>query len=172
MNTIVLEYRFTNHQKSMLLIFMGIPFTFFIFSSIERNTNFPFYISLTISLICYLLIIVTAFLKRGFLKRDGNLYITSFFLNKPITKTKIDISKKSKITVLKFNKSEKFAWFSIAKPDLSAKFRSFEINVLNDRHTRREIILDLKKKNNVQPTIDFLTSNFDLKYEKYAPNFR
>ena len=72
----------------------------------------------------------------------------------------------------KFRKSQKLAWFSGAKPDLAVEYKSFEINILNDRHTKREPILDLKKKENVEPTIQFLTSNFDLKYEKYNPNFR
>ena len=172
MNRIILEHRFTNHQKITFLFYFGAPFLIKIFLLMRCNPNMKGYLILTLCIIGYAFLISIAFLKRGFLKKNSNLYKGSFFLGKLFFKTQIDISEKSKIAILKLRKSQKLAWFSGAKPDLAVEYNNFEINILNDRHTKREPILDLKKKENVEPTIEFLSSNFDLKYEKYNPNFR
>ena len=86
-------------------------------------------------------------------------------------KKRIDISKTPKVAILKFKKSQKFAWFSAAKPDLATAFNSFEINILNDNHTKHKSIIALKKQDNVERAIKFLTTNFDLKNEVFSPNF-
>ncbi|MDX6748094.1 hypothetical protein SHK09_14955 [Polaribacter sp. PL03] len=172
MEKIILEDRFTNHQKITFLLYLGAPFLIKIFFLLKYNLSLKDYLIISICAICYAFLISIAFLKRGFLKRNSNLYIGSFFLSKLFFKTRIDISETPKLAVLKFRKSQKLAWFSDAKPDLADIYQTFEINILNERHTKRESILDFKKNENVEPTIDFLTSNFDLKYEKYNPNFR
>ena len=171
MNKIILEYRFTNHQKITFLLYIGAPFLITIFLLLRNSLNMKDYLILSLSIICYTFLISIAFLKRGFLKKNSNLYKGSFFLGKLFFKTRIDISEKPKIAILKLRKSQKLAWFSGAKPDLADEYNNFEINILNNRHTKREPILDLKRKENVEPTIEFLSSNFDLKYEKYNPNF-
>lgn len=176
MNKIVLEDRFTTHQKITFLLYFGAPFIIGIFAllrmALNSNLNYKGYLMLIILLMIYLLLISTAFLKRGFVKINSELYKGSFFREKLIFKKRIDISKTPKIAILKFKKSQKLAWFSAAKPDLSTEFDTFEVNILNKKHTKREAILDLKKKNNVDRTISFLTSNFNLKNELYSPNFR
>tara|TARA_B100000795_G_C22506077_1_gene325848 strand:+ start:25 stop:573 length:549 start_codon:yes stop_codon:yes gene_type:complete len=172
MKKIILEYRFTNHQKITFLVYIGAPFLIGIFYLLKINLNLKGFFILTLCVICYILLIAVAFFKRGFLKVNSNLYKGSFFLGKLFLKTRIDISEKPKMTMLSFGKSQKLAWFSAAKPDLAVQYKSYEINILNNRHTKREPILNLKKKENVEPTTEFLTSNFDLKYEKYKPNFR
>ncbi|WP_159949981.1 hypothetical protein [Polaribacter septentrionalilitoris] len=172
MKKIILEYRFTNHQKITFLLYLGAPFLIKIFFLFKNNLSPKDYLILSLCIICYLFLISIAFLKRGFLKRNSNLYIGSFFLGELFFKKRIDISKTPKLAVLKFRKSQKLAWFSDAKPDLADIYKTFEINILNERHTKRESILNLKKKEYVKPTIEFLSSNFDLKYEKYNPNFR
>ncbi|TMM28681.1 hypothetical protein FDT66_13850 [Polaribacter aestuariivivens] len=174
MKKIILEYRFTNHQKITFLLYLGAPFLIKIFFLLRNNMhlNMKDYLILLLCVICYAFLISIAFLKRGFLKKNSNLYKGSFFLGKLFFKTRIDISEKSRIVVLKFRKSQKFAWFSDAKPDLAFEYNSFEINLLNARHTKRKPILDLKKKENVEPITKFLTSNFGLKFEKYNPNFK
>ena len=112
-----------------------------------------------------------AYLKRGLIKINSKLYKGSFFSGKLFFKTQIDISEKSKVSILKFRKSQKLAWFSIAKPDLATEFDSFEVNILNDNHTNRLPILDLKGENKIEPVIEFLNSKFGLKIEEYSPNF-
>ncbi len=175
MTKIVLEDRFTTHQKITFLLYIGAPFIIGIFTlmrmSLNSNLNYKGYLILIILLVIYLFLILIAFLKRGFVKINSKLYKSSFFRGKLIFKKEIDISKTPKIAILQFKKSQKLAWFSIAKPDLATEFNTFEINFLNDKHTKRERILDLKNKDNVEPVIAFLTTNFDLKNEVYSPDF-
>ena len=175
MNKIVLEDRFTTHQKITFLLYIGAPFIIGIFSlirmSLNSNLNYKGYLMLVILLAIYFLLISIAFLKRGFVKINSKLYKGSFFRGKLISKKEIDITKTPKMAILKFNKSQKLAWFSAAKPDLATDFNTFEINFLNDNHTKRKRILDLKNKDNVEPVIIFLTTNFDLKNEVYSPDF-
>ena len=175
MDKIILEDRFTTHQKITFLLYIGAPFIIGIVGlirmSLNSNLNYKGYLALIILLIIYFLLISIAFLKRGFIKINSNLYRGSFFREKLFFKKRIDISKTHKVAVLKFKKSQKLAWFSAAKPDLATEFNSFEINILNDKHTKRESIIDLKKKDNVERTINFLTTNFDLKSEVFSPDF-
>jgi hypothetical protein len=89
-----------------------------------------------------------------------------------IYKKSLDLSKTPKLSILKFNKSRKLPWFSIAQPDAAVDYNSFEVNILNDKHTKREIIMELKKEENLKPTLDFLISHCDLKYESYSPQTR
>ncbi|PZD78659.1 hypothetical protein [Mesonia sp. K7] len=85
--------------------------------------------------------------------------------------TKINLIDKPKLSVLKFKKVQKFAFFSAARPDLGSGFNSYEINILNKNHTKREAILVLKKEENSKKVIEFLTANFSLVHETYSPKF-
>lgn len=139
--------------------------------ALNFNLNYKGYIILGILLLIYSFIISIAFLKRGFVKINSKLYKGSFFCGKLFFKKKIDISETPKIAVLRFKKIQKLAWFSNAKPDLGTDFNSFEINILNEKHTKREPILDLIENDNSERAISFLTTNFDLEKETYSPNF-
>lgn len=176
MPKIVLEDKFSTHQKITFLLYIGGPFliVFIVLfkMSIDSNLNLKGYFMLMVLLLIYIVLIVIAFLKIGFVKMDSKLYKGTFFRGKLISKKEIDISKTPKMAILKFRKSQKLAWFSGAKPDLAVNFTTFEINFLNENHTQRKQILDLKNKENVEPVIVFLTSNFDLKNEVYSPNFK
>jgi hypothetical protein len=171
MNKIILEDRFTTHQKITFLIYIGAPFLIGIFSLLNLNLNIKGFFILMLLLIIYSFLISISFSKRGFLKIKSDLYLGLYFLDKLFYKKKIDISKTPKIAILKFKKSQKLAWFSVAKPDLATEFNSFEINILNNKHTKREAIMVLKDEKNVKPAISFLISNFPLKNEVYSPDF-
>ena len=60
---------------------------------------------------------------------------------------------------------------SSAKPNMCEEFECFDVNILNENHTKRDNLISLKKETNSQKAIKFLTSNFPLKYEIYHPNF-
>ncbi|WP_378184986.1 hypothetical protein ACE939_08885 [Aquimarina sp. W85] len=175
MDKIILEDRFTTHQKITFLLYIGAPFIIrivgLIRDGLNSNLNYKGCLALIIFLFIYSLLISIAFLKKGFIKINSNLYRGSFFREKLFLKKRIDISQTPKVAVLKFKKSQKLAWFSAAKPDLATEFNSFEINILNDKHTKRKSIIDLKKKDNVERTINFLTTNFDMKSEVFSPDF-
>lgn len=168
---LVLEYKFTFHQKLVLLIsvaaliLMIVTLTIEIF---ELNDLLLFY-AISAS---YPLLIVLAFIKRGFLIKGNQLFKSYFFLGIKIFNTEIDMSFYPKVSVLKFKKQRKLPWFSIARPDIATEFNSFEVNILNESHTKRKIIMELKKDKLIKPTLDFLTSNTRLVYETYNPKTR
>lgn len=76
-----------------------------------------------------------------------------------------------KVSVLKFRRKQKFAFFTSANPDLSQRFNFFDICLLNEKHTRRQTVISLKNEENAQKAIGFLTANFNLKFEVYSPDF-
>lgn len=174
MNTdkIILEDRFTTHQKISLLLYIGAPFIISIFGLARIDLNYKGYLMLVLLILVYGLIICLSFTKRGFINYNSDLYRGLFFKDKLILKKRIDLTDRSKISILKFRKSQKLAFFSAARPDLATEFNSFDINILNDRHTKREKIMSLKNKMNAENTIEFLTLNFNLKNEIYSPDFR
>ena len=174
MNTdkIILENRFTTHQKISLLLYIGAPFIISIFALARIDLNYKGYLMLTLFILIYGLIICLSFTKRGFIKYNSDLYRGLFFKDKLILKKRIDLTDRPKISILKHRKSQKLAFFSAARPDLATEFNSFDINILNDKHTKREEIMSLKDNTNVEKTIQFLTSNFNLKNEIFSPDFR
>lgn len=167
MKKIILEYNFTFHQKNILTFCVGMPIVVFFIFTLTSGFNTRDYFLLVILTLLFLIFISIIFLKVGFTKIDTNLWRGYFFWRKLIFKQKIDISKASKVVALKSKKYQKLAWISDAKPDLATEYYSYNIYLLNDSHTRRKAIMELKKKENVEKTIDFLVKNFDLKYEKY-----
>lgn len=175
MNKIILEDRFTTHQKISLLLYIGGPIIIVIAYLIKAASDGYLtkkgYLVLLIFMSIYMFLVMVAFLKKGFFEKDGKLYRGAFFRGKLFFKKHIPISHTPKLAVLKFKKSQKLAWFSAAHPDLSVDFNAFEINILNDKHTKREALMDLKNIKNIEPVVAFLTGNFNLKHEDYCPTF-
>ncbi len=167
----ILEYRFTILQKMMLLIVVGL-FWLTIQSLITGVITSHPMVNAFVFITGYAVLVVLAFSKRGFVVVDGQLFKAQFFVRIVISKSQIDMSKYPKLSVLKFRKTRKLPWFSVAQPDASVDFNSFEINILNEKHTQRNVLMDLKNKKNVNPTIDFLTSNTGLTFENYNPKTR
>ncbi len=169
---IILENRFSTHQRITFLLYIGGPFIIKFFLLLRSSSlNYIDFLLLIFCAAVYLFLISIAFLKRGFIKIDSNLYRGSFFRGKLFFKKKIDITKTPKVAVLKFKKSQKLAWFSIANPDAATTFDSLEINILNEKHTIRKPVIDLKKEESMKKAISFLTTNFYLKQETYSPDF-
>jgi hypothetical protein len=168
---IILEYRFTIHQILMILIVVGLFWLVIISLLLDVLTNntllYPLFFYPG-----YGLLITLAFSKKGFYKHNGQLYFAYFFLGLPFYKTAIDITKFPKLSVLRFKKSRKLPWFSVARPDAANDFTSYEINILNDSHTSRKIIMELKKEELIKPSLDFLTTHSELIHESYNPKTR
>ena len=103
MNKIILEDRFTTHQKITFLLYIGAPFIIVIIALLRKalnsSLNHKGYLALLIFLIFYAVLISIAFLKRGFIKINSNLYRGSFFREKLFFKKRIDISKTHKVAV-------------------------------------------------------------------------
>lgn len=102
---------------------------------------------------------------------DKNLCKGIFVGKKLIFQRKIDLNNKPVFTILKFKKIQKFAFLTVANPDMSHAFNGFDIYLLNEKHTEKERIMCLKSELNSQKAIDFITLNTNLKHEVYSPDF-
>ena len=170
MSHLILEDRFTTHQKIVFFIFLELPAINFIASLFK---NISILNSILILLICSFVLGALGFslLKLGFIEDHGKLYLGNFLFGKLIFKEKIKLKNKPKLCVLKFKKRQRLGFMSTAKPNMCEEFECFDVNILNENHTKRDNIISLKKETNSQKAIKFLTSNFPLKYEIYHPNF-
>ncbi|QKX03481.1 hypothetical protein HN014_00625 [Aquimarina sp. TRL1] len=171
-NEIVLESRFTIHQKIHIILSIGAPFIIIIFLLIvNMPLNFLGYLVLLGFMSLYTLLVCLALTKRGLLKVNDNLYRGLYFRKKLILKKKIDLTHKTKVSILKFKRSQKMAWFTVANPDLSTVFNSFDVTLLNDKHTIKDPLVSLNSNDLAEKSIEFLEQNFDLKFEIYSPDF-
>ena len=84
---------------------------------------------------------------------------------------KVKIDNRPILSLLKFKKNQKFAFVSAARPDQADSFNSFELFVLNEKHTKRDSVLYFKNEQNAEQAIDFLTTDFPLKHEIFSPDF-
>ena len=171
-NKLIVKYKFTLHQKIHLIIFVGSIPILIIGEMLRMNLNFIGKIILVCFFLIYFVIFSFAFSKIGFLKLNENLYRGLFIYDKLLFKKLINLNNRNKIAILKFKRRRKLAFISNAKPDLSEEFNSFEINLLNEKHTERDLIVIFENKANSIKLIDFLESNFELKYETFSPNFK
>jgi len=81
------------------------------------------------------------------------------------------LTDKPVVSILKFKKIQKFAFFSVAKPDLSESFYSFERFVLNKNHFIRDSFMYFKQEKCANDAIEFLTKDFPLRHELFSPNY-
>lgn len=156
----------------MFLLYITVPFVLSLVKLWQLNLlNSLGYLVVFILTPLYLFLVTIAFLKRGFIEKNDQLFIGSFFGGKLYFKKKIDISKRSGLCVLKFKSSRKYVFFSLADPDLAHSFYRHEVNLVNELHTRRDPVMSLLKKENTEKASEFLTTHFPLKREKYNPRF-
>ncbi|MGM0636572.1 MAG: hypothetical protein ACQESK_10945 [Bacteroidota bacterium] len=187
---ISLENQFSLHQKTVLLITAAIiglfPFAFYYgyitgylngdwpkvenASDLIPHLNFNLIAAIPIALFSY--IILLAFTKKGLMVHKGKLFRTCTFNSKVLYRKRIKTTGFTDISTLYFTKSQPMALMSVAlNPGISEEYQINEINLLNENHTHREPILNLKKKTAAQSAIEFLTRQFLLKENKYNPRF-
>jgi len=99
------------------------------------------------------------------------LYKAKFFRGITLFNRKVDLTDRPVISILKFKKSQKYPFFSVARPDLSESFNSFEIFVLNKTHYKRDSVMYFKKEKSADNVIEFLTNDFPLRHEIFSPNY-
>ena len=168
---LILESRFTSHQKIHITLSIGAPFIIIIFFLLRMDLNSKGYLILLIFILIYTSMVCLAFTKRGLLKQNSDLYRGLFFMNKLILKKKINLSDKTKVAILKFKRNQKMAWFSAAQPDMALEFNAFDVTLLNNKHTQKEMLISLSNEAICKTTIEYLESEFNLKHEIYSPDF-
>ena len=166
----VREQAFTIHQVIMLIGFSAI--SLMIFTNLTENElNIIGYLIAILFLTLALYFIALAFSKKTLIKKNGNLYVGKSIFGFVLFRRKVKIDNRPILSLLKFKKNQKFAFVSAARPDQADSFNSFELFVLNEKHTKRDSVLYFKNEQNAEQAIDFLTTDFPLKHEIFSPDF-
>jgi hypothetical protein len=168
---IILEDTCTTHQKIHLSTY-AIVILMFTISLLIRSLNYKGYLIVIVLTFIFLAITSFAFSKKGFIKSDKLLFKGYFFKEYLLFKKKINLEDRPVVSILKHKRSQKFAFFSAAKPDLGIIFNAFSIHALNERHIKRDPLMYFNEEKNAEKALSFLTTDFDLRHELFSPNFR
>ena len=165
MKKTIINSRFTGHQKLMLAVFMvitfiiGFPSFIFLFIDIPGEPNYVYgffdYFYALLFFVCILLFILL-FSKQGIIIDNENLKYSLFIFGRPFFTKKIALENKTDVTILTTGTTQKLAWFSAARPDLSVSTKILEIVLLNKNHSNKESILITRKKVYAEKIIDSL----------------
>ena len=115
--------------------------------------------------------IMITFSKKGLLISNNKIYKGYFFRNLLLYKKTVNLNNKIAFAILKLRKKQKMAFFTGANPDLAESFETFDIALLNENHTQKEILISLLKVKNSESVTEFLKNHTNLKLEIYSPNF-
>ncbi|WP_163411333.1 hypothetical protein [Flavobacterium ajazii] len=168
---IILEKNFEyNQRKNLFFVLFIIAFVFLGILNSKLNM-LMYYIAIILSIII-LLLISLLLLKKGIVINEKKVFIGYFLLGKLIAKKEVLIEGFSIISVLIFNKKRNYNYVIRPwEPKLALEMKSFDINLLNVKHTLRKRLLRLEKEKSSNRAIEFLLHNSDLKFENYNPNF-
>ncbi|MFD1095594.1 hypothetical protein [Salegentibacter chungangensis] len=166
---LILEPSFNLQQQIIILGISLIPLMFII-ALIEAKLNWKGYLTFTFVLLLFSYLFALAFSKKGMIKKGNKLYKAKFFRGHTLFRQKVDLSDRPVVSILKFKKSQKLAFFSAARPDLSESFNSFEIFVLNENHFKRDSVMYFEEEDSAKKAVEFLTTDFPLRHEVFSPN--
>lgn len=110
-------------------------------------------------------------LKKGLYVNNSDLFVGYFSWGTLSYKQKVDLNQAKAVSVLKFKRRQRGAYMSLANPEFSTTFNSFEVYVLNERHTKRSLLISLKKENNAKKALEFVVRNTKMPQEIYSPDF-
>ncbi|WP_075343498.1 hypothetical protein [Tenacibaculum agarivorans] len=177
-NEIILERKLTAHQKTHVAIVLGVPIIIVIIKLLNNHFErhgiediFRIFTRLVPLVIALFSVIMILFLKSVLLKKGNSLYSGTYIFGKLLFKKKVNLTNKTKLATLKLNKRQKMAWFSIANPDQGLSYYKNDITLLNDKHTRKILLVSLSDEVLAQKAVTFLEKNFDLIHEVYSPDF-
>ena len=178
---LILESAYSGNAKFYLYLLFAIiflpavvtlPQAIFV-NSLDQNEGISFNILIQIIMIVCLSVFGIVFfpLKKGLYSADNAVYFGFFSWGKLIYKYRINLEMAKAISILKFKRRERGAYLSIANPEYSSAYNSFEVYALNERHTERKIIIPLKKEEYAKKALEFLAQHTFLREEIYSPDF-
>ena len=167
---LILEYNFNSHQKTHLT-FVGLAIIV-VASGVFRDLENPyFWVKLLGLFILLISVVILIFSKNGLINNNGKIFLGYFIGKILLYKKAIDLTDKNALAVLKLKKTQKLAFFTSANPDWSQSFGTFDIALLNSKHTKKDILISLNSQENADKATDFLTKYTDLNLEVYSPDF-
>tara|TARA_R110000772_G_scaffold84356_2_gene178117 strand:+ start:1012 stop:1614 length:603 start_codon:yes stop_codon:yes gene_type:complete len=168
-NDIILEYNYDNYQKGNLTIFaitiFGILTAFIIKSSSLLHYGL---ISLLVLLLFYLIIAI--FSKKGFVTQNHELYKADFLFKKLLFKRQVKYVNKSSFSILKLKKRQKTVMTAV-NPDSAYSLISYDIYLLNNKHTQKQFVMSLKNELESKKATDFIAKYSKFVFEIYSPDF-
>ncbi len=169
-NQLILDYVFSGHQKIHIYIFALLGFVLLI--GIIISSPVPISIIAGIGLIVWVFIaLTTIIIKKGFVHDKTGTHLGYFSWGKLLIKEPITLLDRPILTVLKFKRNQKLGFISAANPEFSESFNTFDIYLLNEKHTLKDKVIGLKSDKASKQAINFLTNHLPLRYEVYSPDF-
>lgn len=168
---IILENKFTTHQKTHLILVLGGAVFVLIVKILSLGMYVKSLMFVSLLTVLFIILISIAFTKKGLTIINDELYRAVFLGEKLIIKKKISLQNKTKIATLKLRGVQKMAWFSDARPDMADTFNKFDIALLNNKHTEKDILISVTNEEKSEQAILFLEQNFKLNHEIYSPDF-
>lgn len=166
---LILKNAFGSNSKLYIYIFFLIILCG-VFAVIAKSFGLIKIVSIVIFIVILFLALSIWFLKIGLVKNKYGISIGYFAWGKLLFTESIGILNNPFVTILKFKKRERAA-YHIANPEFSQSFNSFDIYLLNKKHTVKKEIISLNNEQKAESAISFLIENTKLKYEIYSPDF-
>ncbi|WKL47612.1 hypothetical protein Q1W71_21975 [Flavobacterium pectinovorum] len=159
-----------NQLKNLFFITLILTFVFFGILNSELNV-IVMYVEGALGVLILLFIFIIL-LKKGIVINQRNIFIGYFFLGLLIIKRKVQIEGMPLITLLTYDKKKNYNYVVRPwEPKLEFKMKSFEINLLNVKHTSKKKLLRLENEESSTKAIEFIINNSELRFENYSPNF-
>lgn len=155
-----------NYYPKWTLITISVLLIFVIILTGKSDSNFNTqFLIIGASLLLFGLFCVIIFHKNGFIIKNSNLHIATFFGQAPVLSKKIDLSKWTSVSILKASKR-------MGNEDWSYREELFRLTFLNQNHTLKSAVVTAKSESEANSLLEFVLKNTNLKYEIYNPNFR
>jgi hypothetical protein len=168
-NHIILEYNYDNYQKGNLTIFaITILGILIVFSAKSSSLLHYGLISLLALLLVYL--IVSIFSKKGLVLKNNELYKADFLFTKLLFKRKVKYADKSAFSILKLKKRQKTVMTAV-NPDSAYSLISYDIYLLNTKHTKKQFVMSLRNEIGSKKATDFIAKYSNFAFEIYSPDF-
>ncbi len=187
-----MQYFIFNHQRTLtqklilcsiaiFLIYFGFPsleFTcLYIFDPIEGES---YYFIDGFGLILILISFIILFFvgsKPGLIVKNGELQTSKFIFGKPFNSKYVNISKTKGIDILKFNyrddDNEEDDMFDdgrgIGSLGTEATITDYKVYLLNEGHSKRNLICQTYDKEEAKSVTKFLTEGLQIPRVKYNP---
>lgn len=111
------------------------------------------------------------FIKKGIIKDGNGLQIGYFSWRKLIYTEPISLMNMQVVTLLNFRKKRREFHTDVTSPDFSVSSNSFEIYLLNNKHTVKRKVIVLNSEDKANAAMDFLSKHSKLRHEIYSPDF-
>lgn len=143
------------------VLFLGITVTAISISILtQTSTEWLYSIPIFICLISIGLFLCTLpFIKYGLLYSNNTLYKAKFLGNWIIRKVSIKVISDHEIVLMKFNMVKTSKMGFNPATDLSNRYFTYELHILNNAHTNRNRIYSIKDKNLANKTGAFIAEH-------------